>query len=335
VDGVGGQDDNLRFTVDTSNAIHRAYKTGLKSVGKRYRASFDYYIPSGQSNVDNIRVTETNGTDILADNLNVTDAWTRATFESVATTNGFYFYAKDGIATTFQDASGDDVFYIRNVTVTEIGTLADFRAENYDPDSSTLADISDNAFIGTNNGATFVGNGLPPHAATRQQLAETNALKTTAPSMYFNGSSSVVTVADDDKLTFSSLTEFGTTTETTLWSPEDNTPALTDGTGTLNQHYKIDADGTVVQGGSTLSIINGASVTAGQVVYYDGSVWRVKDCDDLPFSVSSWVKRPSGGTFYVSKYFTTSQYEWRFQVNSSGTIQYLPLDFVLTTGRPL
>jgi len=161
VDGVGGQDDNLRFTVDTSSAVHRAYKTGVKSVGKRYRVAFDYYIPSGQSNVDNIRVTETNGTDILADNLNVTDAWTRATFESVATTNGFYFYAKDGISTTFQDAGGDDIFYIRNVTITEIGTLADFRSERYDTSTSKLYDISDNAFVGTGTNVSLTGREVP------------------------------------------------------------------------------------------------------------------------------------------------------------------------------
>src|SRR5210317_282635 len=155
------------------------------------------------------------------------------------------------------------------------------------------------------------------------EIAESNALKTTAPSMYFNGSSSYLTVADDDKLTFSTLTEFGKTTAGT-WSPEDNTPALTDGTGTLNDHYKIDADGTVVQGGSTLSIINGSSVTAGQVVYYDGSVWRVKDCNDLPFSVSGWVKRSAGDTVFIaSKYFTTNQYEYRFQINASGVMQLL------------
>ena len=62
---------------------------------------------------------------------------------------------------------------------------------------------------------------------SKDEDAQANALKTTAPSMYFNGSSSVVTVADDDKLSFTSLTEFGKTTAGT-WSPEDNTPALTD-----------------------------------------------------------------------------------------------------------
>lgn len=163
---------------------------------------------------------------------------------------------------------------------------------------------------------------------SKDEDAQANGTKTTAPSMYFNGSSSYVTVANDDKLTFSTLTEFGTTTETTLWSPEDNTPALTDGTGTLNQHYKIDADGTVAQGGSTLSIINGASVTAGQVVYYDGSVWRVKDCDDLPFTISGWVNMTDARYFTVAgKYGTTaSAREWLFNTASNDKLRLSVVD---------
>ena len=154
------------------------------------------------------------------------------------------------------------------------------------------------------------------------EIAESNALKTTAPSMYFNGSSSYLTVADDDKLTFSTLTEFGKTTAGT-WSPEDNTPALTDGTGTLNDHYKIDADGTVVQGGSTLSIINGSSVTAGQVVYYDGSVWRVKDCNDLPFTISGWINMTDATNFTIaSKYASGSVSEWFFAVNNTDNLRF-------------
>ena len=157
---------------------------------------------------------------------------------------------------------------------------------------------------------------------SKNEDAQANALKTTAPSTYFNGTSSVVTVADDDKLSFTSLTEFGKTTAGT-WSPEDNTPALTDGTGTLNDHYKIDADGTVAQGGSTLSIIDGASVTAGQVVYYDGSVWRVKDCDDLPFSISAWVKPLNVVYFLIlTKSASAPNREWLFWTNGDGRLYF-------------
>jgi len=140
-----------------------------------------------------------------------------------------------------------------------------------------------------------------------EEDAQAYALKTTAPALYFNGSS-YVTVADDDKLTFSSSVEFGTTSSGT-WSPNDNTPALTDGSGTLNQHYRVDIGaGTVTQGGSTLSVINGTATTAGQAVYYDGAVWRLKDVDDLPFSIAYWNK-PTSGTV-VGKVVTTATGEW-------------------------
>jgi len=151
--------------------------------------------------------------------------------------------------------------------------------------------------------------------------AEATATKLVGPAMYFNGSSSVVTVADDSKLTFSSSAEFGTNSSGT-WSPNDNTPALTDGTGTLNQHYRVDSGaGTVTQGASTLSIINGTATTAGQAVYYDGSVWRLKDVDDLPFSISFWIKHDfsaTGTNVMFGKYgLAAPAREWWFYFSSN------------------
>jgi len=156
-----------------------------------------------------------------------------------------------------------------------------------------------------------------------EEDAQAYALKTTAPALYFNGSS-YVTVADDDKLTFSSSVEFGTTSSGT-WSPNDNTPALTDGSGTLNQHYRVDIGaGTVTQGGSTLSVINGTATTAGQAVYYDGAVWRLKDVDDLPFSIAYWNK-PTSGTV-VGKVVTTATGEWHIAFGSGVYRLYLWTD---------
>jgi hypothetical protein len=207
IDGVLGVDDTLRLTANSANSIHSAYKNLPVQSGKRYKLTVDYYIPSGQSNVDGFAIfADSGGPDyFVTENTATLGAWTQVSGELVFSLNGntnFYIQLRDGGASTFSDAGADDVAYFKNLRLTEIGCLADFRAENYDPDSSTLADISDNAFLGYNNGATFVGNGLPPHAATRQQLAETNALKTTAPALYFTGSSSYVTVAQDPKLSF-------------------------------------------------------------------------------------------------------------------------------------
>ena len=177
------------------------------------------------------------------------------------------------------------------------------------------------------------GTGATTAAGARTNLsvnsidedAQANALKTTAPALYFDGTSSYATVADSDKLTFSSSVEFGTNSSGT-WSPNDNTPALTDGTGTTNQHYRVDSGaGTVTQGGSTLSVINGTATTAGQAVYYDGAVWRLKDVDDLPFSISAWVK-PSDITSLrpiVSKYSSSGEYLFYF---TSGKLVFLLRD---------
>jgi hypothetical protein len=157
---------------------------------------------------------------------------------------------------------------------------------------------------------------------SKDEDAQANALKTTAPALYFDGSSSFVEVADDDKLTFSSSVEFGTTV-TDVWSPDDNTPALTDGSGTLNQHYRVDSGaGTVTQGGSTLSVINGTATTAGQAVYYDGAVWRLKDVDDLPFTVSAFVNMTDATSFpVVSKYLTDPNAEWYFETNTNDDLR--------------
>lgn len=167
-----------------------------------------------------------------------------------------------------------------------------------------------------------------PTAATSRTALEVNSVdedaassqaKLIGPSLYYDGSNDVTTVADSDLLTFSTSTEFGTTTSGT-WSPDDNTPTLTDGTGTLNQHYMIDRfAGTVAQGGSTLSVINGASTVAGQAVYYDGSVWRIKDIDDLPFSITASINiKDATSCGILGKYGSSNTTkEWSIETNAS------------------
>jgi hypothetical protein len=86
---------------------------------------------------------------------------------------------------------------------------------------------------------------------SKDEDAKANALKTAAPALYFNGSSSVVTVADDDKLSF------------------------TDGV------------------------------------------------DDLPFTVSAWVKMIDASSFgIVTKYVNSGQYEWAFWVDGSDKLVF-------------
>jgi len=154
---VGGKSNVLKFTVNTASAVHYISQIPL-TAGKRYNIVFDYYIPSGQSNVDGIRADVTGVSSAYSAVSPTLDAWNRANFDVVPTGSTLQIIALDGGATTFQDAGGDDVFYISECKITEIGTLADFRAEDYNESASKLLDRSSNNFVGVGTSVTLTGN---------------------------------------------------------------------------------------------------------------------------------------------------------------------------------
>lgn len=153
IDGIGGKDDNLRLTPDTSSGLHRMYKTGL-AYGRRNRLSFEYYVPSSNSNIDGFTTSLGNSGPSSNEYSATLDAWTRYENDGICdVANGsVYFYATDGGASTFTDAAGDDVIYIRNVHIDQIGPVLDARAENYNQSAGKLLDVSGNDFVGTQSG---------------------------------------------------------------------------------------------------------------------------------------------------------------------------------------
>ena len=131
IDGIDGEDDNLRFTVNTDNNNHYSRKASVFTVGKRYKVTFSYYIPSGQSNLNMIYMSS--GCWSQNQYLTTNDAWAEVSASFSAGQTDFDIYAGSGGNIVFQDAGGDDVFYIRGVTVQEI-TQADL--SNNDNDAS-------------------------------------------------------------------------------------------------------------------------------------------------------------------------------------------------------
>ncbi len=151
VDGVDGQDDNFRFTMDSTSGTHFIEKGPTKTVGKYYKITFSYYIPSGQSNIDGIQLPSTywGGT---TSTLSTVGAWTSVTKIFLATNAYIVMYALDGATTSFQDAGGDDVFYLKNIIVTQLGSTLDLQGSGIGP--SQWLDSNPASNNGTNSGVT-------------------------------------------------------------------------------------------------------------------------------------------------------------------------------------
>lgn len=159
IDGIGGEDDTLRFTIDGSSGTHDARLGAVTTAGAMYRVTALVYMPSTNSHIDGISIRNGSSASnefVRAEGM-AQDSWVSLRGELEAKTTSVRLYGLDSASDSFQDAGSDDVFYVKNITITQIGTVADFRAENFDTSEDLWRDASDNDFDGTNNGATLVG----------------------------------------------------------------------------------------------------------------------------------------------------------------------------------
>jgi len=133
IDGIDGKDDNLRITVNTDDASHFGQQA-LYTIGKAYRTRFSYDIPSTNSHVDGIAVYF--GT-VSSVNYTTVDAWTDVDVYNNVTSTFLSFCASDGAYLVFQDAGGDDVFYIANGIPIDEVTFDSWTAEHGGPGASS------------------------------------------------------------------------------------------------------------------------------------------------------------------------------------------------------
>jgi hypothetical protein len=129
IDSIGGQDNNLRITVGSTSQAYATQKSITAVNDKKYRFSLQYYIPSANSNVNGLIVKDAAGAGVtIGGQQSTLDAWTTCTAEFVsgsASAVTLRVNATQGGSTTITDAGGNDVFYLRNVLIYEIGcTLA-------------------------------------------------------------------------------------------------------------------------------------------------------------------------------------------------------------------
>jgi translation elongation factor P/translation initiation factor 5A len=173
IDSIGGIDNWVRLTCGTTSAVYRIKKsTTTVSKGKKYTITFTYYIPSGQSNIDGVRLMFNGGSQGGSSIQSVVDTATTVTVTVTATTTGqIEFWAYDGAETTFADPGGDDVFYIKDIKISEIKPFMDgnHQIEIYDSSNRMLKGVLKAAGTGETLSATelitngdFETGGTPP-----------------------------------------------------------------------------------------------------------------------------------------------------------------------------
>ena len=147
---VDSRSNLLRIEGDGTTANHGAIRNVGATVGKRYRVVIDYNVQAGNTIVDGVRMRFNNGSE-YSNTGTTAGGWGRIELESIATDGSIEIYLMDGAVQANAAPLGDFV-YISGVTVTQIGSVLDARAENYNQSAGKLLDVSGNDFVGTQSG---------------------------------------------------------------------------------------------------------------------------------------------------------------------------------------
>ena len=120
VDGIGGKDDVLRFTLDTvASSFHMIFKN-IATSDETVRVQGEIYIPSSNNKVDSVAIFIDGGgntTQIGSTLVPTADQWVAFDVTGQVSGTKIHFRAKDGGTFSIEDTGGDDVFYLANVTV--------------------------------------------------------------------------------------------------------------------------------------------------------------------------------------------------------------------------
>lgn len=119
IDGIGGESDWLRLTLNTANGNHFLQRDNLFEIGRTYTITYTYFIPDGQTVVTSIRAFNAAAISI-GSYKSVTGTTTTVTDTFTAVAVSLRFYASNGSTLVIQDAGGDDVMYVKDVQVRTI-----------------------------------------------------------------------------------------------------------------------------------------------------------------------------------------------------------------------
>jgi hypothetical protein len=185
IDGIGGRDDNLRFTSTSSDITTNSYlrKNSILEEGSKYTVTFDFYIPSSNNRLNEIASIQIGGQTIDLSSLTALDQWVSASATSTTAATATNIIIRWEDSSESGDATGD-VAYIRNVSITSVASSG-FVKTWYDQSVTNQA------------GDTATGNHATQATAAEQPKIVDAGSLITGGGIAFDGS--------DDQLDFTAL----------------------------------------------------------------------------------------------------------------------------------
>lgn len=148
IDSIGGQNDTLRSTIDSSTGNHQTIRGISGTNGKRYRATGKVYIPSANALVDKVVVNNQGDLTNVIATITATDTWTDFEAEFIREYQELRFRAYDGTANSFA-GNGSDVFYIKDIKIVPAGCVSDYDLAFANPTQSLTVQDRAGAADGT------------------------------------------------------------------------------------------------------------------------------------------------------------------------------------------
>ncbi len=203
IDPLGGADNTwYRLTADTSNNTHYLYKDNL-TIGMKYKVTCKYYIPSGQTSL--VAMVISDGSQVQHsgyNTFNTLDAETTATFifDAPLSTARLAFFSSTGTTFSFLDAGGDDVMYIKDIVVQEfniqqklVPTIEDI--SEFAPPLSLAANVGNNHVVSSFGGAVFTVQSYTTLAGMQEMIKDLQYSKADRDELPIPESLSIVTTA--------------------------------------------------------------------------------------------------------------------------------------------
>ena len=152
---IAGVSDAYKFTLTGGFNLHDVRVSGAK-LSTKYRYQFDYYIPSTNTLLNRIHLTHT----VEGPYFTELDTWANASVEVEHNVTSFLIRGTNG--TTAVYSADGDVFYLKNIVITELPSLAvtTWYDQSGNGNDATQATAANQPKI-VNAGALVTENGKP------------------------------------------------------------------------------------------------------------------------------------------------------------------------------